>query len=71
MQRAFGKNLRAYREALGLSQEKFAAEFDIHRTYVGAVERGERNLTLLTVEYYCTRLGVDPLEMLRETTEDR
>ena len=46
LQRAVGRNLRAHRKAKGLSQEAFAEFIGMHRTYVGAVERGERNLTL-------------------------
>ncbi len=54
LQRRLGENLRAVRKARGLSQEAFADFLSVHRTYMGSVERGERNLTLRTVE----RLGV-------------
>ncbi len=63
LQRAVGQNLRAYREAKGLSQEAFADVLGVHRTYMGGVERGERNLTLKTVERIAERLGVDALEL--------
>jgi transcriptional regulator with XRE-family HTH domain len=46
LQRAVGQNLRAYRQAKGLSQEAFAEVLGVHRTYMGGIERGERNLTL-------------------------
>jgi transcriptional regulator with XRE-family HTH domain len=59
-----GRNLRAYREARGLSQEKFADNLGYHRTYVGGLERGERNLTLKAVERIASRLKLDPLELL-------
>lgn len=59
-----GRNLRAYRQARGLSQEAFADVLDFHRTYMGGVERGERNLTLRSVERIAGRLGVDPLALL-------
>jgi transcriptional regulator with XRE-family HTH domain len=59
-----GKNLRAIRLARGLSQEQFAQVLQIHRTYMGGVERGERNLTLKTVERMARKLGVEPLELL-------
>lgn len=65
LQRAFGLNLRAYREARGISQEDFADVFGFHRTYMGAVERGERNLTLKSVERIAGKIGEDPLELLR------
>jgi transcriptional regulator with XRE-family HTH domain len=65
LQRTVGRNLRRHREALGLSQEAFAAEvLKVHRTRAGAIERGERNLTLQTVEKIAQRLGLDPLELL-------
>lgn len=64
LQRNFGRNLRAYREARGLSQEAFADELGFHRTYMGGVERGERNLTLKSVERISERLKVEPLELL-------
>ena len=66
LQRAVGRNLRAHRKAKGLSQEAFAEFIGIHRTYVGAVERGERNLTLATVVRYAERIGVTPLDLLTE-----
>lgn len=66
LQRAVGRNLRAHRKAKGLSQEAFAEFIGMHRTYVGAVERGERNLTLATVERYAERIGVPPLDLLTE-----
>lgn len=66
LQRRLGANLRRHRQALGLSQEAFAEEAQVHRTYMGGLERGERNLTLKTVERIAGSLGVDPLELLRE-----
>lgn len=66
LQRAVGRNLHAHRKAKGLSQEAFAEFIGMHRTYVGAVERGERNLTLATVERYAERIGVTPLDLLTE-----
>jgi transcriptional regulator with XRE-family HTH domain len=63
--RRVGRFLRGYREELGLSQEAFADHLGKHRTYVGAMERGERNLSLGSVERLATQLNVDPLDMLR------
>jgi transcriptional regulator with XRE-family HTH domain len=56
LQRTVGRNLRTYRQARGLSQEAFADVLGFHRTYMGAVERGERNLTLKSVERIVGRL---------------
>jgi transcriptional regulator with XRE-family HTH domain len=65
LQRNVGHNLRAYRQAGGLSQEAFADALGVHRTYMGGIERGERNLTLKSVERIAERVGLDPLALLR------
>ncbi len=67
LQRTVGENLRRLRTERGLSQEAFADQLGFHRTYVGGVERGERNLTLRTVERLADILGVEPLELLTVT----
>jgi transcriptional regulator with XRE-family HTH domain len=64
LQIRIGRNLRAYRMREGMSQEAFADHLDVHRTYMGGVERGERNLTLRSLERIAGRLGLDPLELL-------
>lgn len=64
LQRNVGRNLRAYRQARGLSQEAFADVLEVHRTYMGGIERGERNLTLKSVERIADRLDLDPLTLL-------
>lgn len=64
LQRTVGRNLRVVREARGLSQEAFADELGFHRTYMGGVERGERNLTLKNLERLAARVGVDPLVLV-------
>lgn len=69
LQKIVGQNLRAYRKARGLSQEDFAELIGVHRTYMGGVERGERNLTLKSVERIAENLGIDAvfLVVVRET----
>ncbi len=52
------KNIVAYRERWGLSQEAFASKCGLHRTYVGSVERGERNVTLSTLELFASVMAV-------------
>ena len=64
LQLRFGRNVRRLREQRGLSQEAFADVLAVHRTFVGGVERGERNLTLRTVERLSARLDADPLDLL-------
>jgi len=65
LQRTFGRNLRVYRKARGVSQEKLAADvFGYHRTYIGAIERGERNLSLQVVERLAAAIDVEPLTLL-------
>ena len=64
LQKAVGAYLRSYRKERGLSQERFAEVLGVHRTYMGSVERGERNLTLQTVEHLAEQIGVEVREML-------
>ena len=53
-----GKNVRRLREAKGWSQEAFADEAGIHRTYVSDIERGARNPTIAVVQKLAKPLGV-------------
>lgn len=62
--RAFGRRLRALREARALSQEGLAALAGIHRTYVGSVERGERNIALDNINALADALGVSPARLV-------
>lgn len=64
LQRRLGENLRAHRHRLGFSQEAFADHIGIHRTYMGGLERGERNVTLRTVERIAAKVGVDAVKLL-------
>jgi transcriptional regulator with XRE-family HTH domain len=64
LQRLVGRRVRSLREERGYSQEAFADLLGVHRTYMGAIERGERNLTLRTVERLAARLEIDPGELL-------
>ena len=64
LQRIAGANIRAYRRERGVSQEELADSLGVHRTYMGGVERGERNLTLRSLERLAERMGVDPVMLL-------
>ncbi|MEM9214394.1 MAG: helix-turn-helix transcriptional regulator [Cyanobacteria bacterium P01_F01_bin.150] len=59
-----GSNIKFYRKKLELSQEQLADLADLHRTYVGSVERGERNISALNIEKIAAVLGVEPSQLL-------
>jgi transcriptional regulator with XRE-family HTH domain len=62
---AFGNNVATRRRELGLSQEGLAERAGLHRTYVGSVERGERNPALKSIVKIALALGVDPGDLLK------
>ena len=62
----FAKNLRKIRVAKGLSQERLAEHAGLHRTYVGSVERGERNITIDNMECLATALGCSLQKLIEE-----
>ena len=62
--RIVAENLRRLRLEKGWSQEVCAENCGLHRTYIGAVERGERNITLATLDAIATALKVSPIELL-------
>lgn len=64
--RRFGERVRARRLSRGWSLERLAAESGLHWTYVGSVERGERNVSLVNIVRLATALGVAPGELLAE-----
>jgi transcriptional regulator with XRE-family HTH domain len=63
----FGKRIREERLNRKLSQEDFAELTGFHRTYIGMVERAERNVTLLNVERFAKALGIEIHELLKPT----
>lgn len=65
LQKTVAANIRTLRKASGLSQEGLAHECGLHRTYIGAVERGERSITLRTLERIAQALRVEPSDLLR------
>lgn len=61
-----GRNIKKYRNLRGLSQEQLAELSELHRTYIGAVERGERNISLDNIEKICNALEVHIKELFNE-----
>lgn len=57
-------HLRARRKAVGLSQEVLADLAGLHRTYVGAIERGERNVSIDNIEKLAHALEADVVDLL-------
>ena len=58
------ENIRAFRKERNISQEELAEICKLHRTYGGSVERGERNVTLSTLEAFSSALGVSVAQLL-------
>jgi transcriptional regulator with XRE-family HTH domain len=54
----FGKRVRQLRDEQGLSQERLGELAKVHRTYVGMIERGEKNITLTNIERFAKALKV-------------
>ena len=54
----FGERVREIRKEKGLSQEELAHKADLHRTYIGMIERAEKNITLLNIEKIANALEV-------------
>lgn len=67
--RLFAKRLRQIRQVKGLSQEALADLAGLHRTYVGSVERSERNVSIDNMERLAKALEVDIAELLRDESE--
>lgn len=59
IQKRFGKKVRELRKERGYSQEGFAFECDLHRTYIGCIERGEKNVTITNIEKIAKALKVE------------
>jgi transcriptional regulator with XRE-family HTH domain len=57
--KVFGRNLKKYRNEIGLSQEGFAKKAGLHRTYISAVECGKRSIALENVQKIAEALDVD------------
>ncbi|HOA63710.1 MAG TPA: helix-turn-helix transcriptional regulator [Bacilli bacterium] len=66
----FGQRVRQLRQQKGLSQEDLGYETGLHRTYIGQIERAEKNITLRNIERVARELGVDIKDLFDFTTLD-
>ena len=66
VRKRLARNLKRLRQAKGWSQEKFAFEADVHRTYVSDLERGARNPTITVVEKLAKALQVSASDLLAD-----
>lgn len=64
---AFGEKVRNLRSDLGISQEELASRAELHRTYIGMIERAEKNLTLENIEKIAEALGVKIADLFIES----
>ena len=60
----FGDNVRKYRGLEGISQEELGYRAGLHRTYIGMIERAEKNITLLNMEKIANALNVEISQLL-------
>lgn len=59
-----GKNVRGFRNNMGISQEKFAEYADVHRTFIGTIERAEQSISVNTIGKLAKALKVEPYVLL-------
>ncbi|MDE6107324.1 MAG: helix-turn-helix domain-containing protein, partial [Oscillospiraceae bacterium] len=62
----FGTNLKKYRIALGLSQEKFAEKCGLHRTYISSIERFQRNISIENIQRIADALEIETYRLFQE-----
>jgi len=62
--KTFGENVRKIRRKKGLSQEELAFKANLHRTYIGMIERAEKNITLINIEKIANALEVNIKELI-------
>ena len=62
----FGQRVRCERMKLGISQEELASRADVHRTYIGMIERAEKNITLENIEKICKALDLTVSDFFKD-----
>lgn len=61
----FGEKVRELRKEMGISQEELSYKADLHRTYIGMIERAEKNITLVNIEKIAKALEIEVSELLK------
>jgi transcriptional regulator with XRE-family HTH domain len=65
----FGQRVKAERLKQGLSQEELAEKASVHRTYIGMIERAEKNITLTNIEKIALALGIEISKLFEERSD--
>ena len=66
----FGENVRKFRRKLNISQEELADKADLQRTYIGMIERAEKNITLVNIEKIANALEVKIEDLLKISNDE-
>lgn len=66
----FGRNVRKYRQILKISQEELAHRANLHRTYIGMIERSEKNITLFNIEKIAKALDVKIENLIKDSNNE-
>lgn len=67
----FGENVRKYRRILDISQEELAHRANLHRTYIGMIERAEKNITLVNMQKIANALEVNIKDLIKESNHGK
>ena len=67
----FGENVRKFRRLLSISQEELAYRADLHRTYIGMIERAEKNITLINIEKIASALEVKIKDLIKDSNNGK
>jgi len=66
----FGENVRFLRKKLNISQEELAFRANLHRTYIGMIERAEKNITLINIQRIANALNIEIKELVTRSNYD-
>ncbi len=67
----FGENVRKFRRILNISQEELAHRAELHRTYIGMIERAEKNITLLNMQKIANALEVNIEDLIKDSNHGK